>query len=102
MRYTYDVAWDVSEAVESSQPCGQEENGEQRTYTVKRMLMKRSQLHPAMYAAAAGGKIIATYENENVEISITALPQSLETLTTMRTTSEPLTMLSFLLMSFQR
>ena len=62
------MAWDVSEAVESSQPCGQEENGEQRTYTVKRMLMKRSQLHPAMYAAAAGGKIIATYENENVEI----------------------------------
>ena len=31
-----------------------------KTYIVKRMLIRRSQLHPVMKAAAAGGKIIAT------------------------------------------
>jgi len=32
-----------------------------RTYMVKQMLIIKSQLHPAMKAAAAGGKMMATY-----------------------------------------
>lgn len=48
--------------VEDSERRRLHEKDDGETYTVKSTFMRRSQLQPAMYNAAAGGKMIATYE----------------------------------------
>ena len=59
--------------------------------------MRRSQLHPAMYAAAAGGKMIATWNTQRVKktqllVSPDSYHAKQKTRTMTRTTSDPLTM----------
>lgn len=58
---TYEVSWEVSETAERRESAtGYNDMEERGTYIVKRMLMSKSQLHPVMKAAAAGGNKIAT------------------------------------------
>lgn len=61
------------------------------TYAVKHMLMRRSQLHPVMKAAAAGGNRMATY-GAAMRLLISSTHQNeIMIRTMMRRTSEPRT-----------
>lgn len=61
-------------------------------YIVKQMLMSKSQLHPVMNPAAAGGNKIATCIT--VSQIVTRTFQNTRLLTMMRTTSDDLTIVS--------
>ena len=58
---TYDVSWEITEAiVHEAISTLVTMNLVEDAYIVRRMLMSRSQLQPAIKATAAGGKTMAT------------------------------------------
>ena len=60
MKVTYNVARNVTKAVESLISSCTNYQQSKKAYMVNKILMSKSQLHPVMKAAAAGGKRIAT------------------------------------------